>query len=525
MRAMTETSARSSARNGCVLLATLGERETIRFVLEEIAESIKILEASEYQLDVLIVDDSSDNDFVVHAERSLSSLGLTGKVAAGPNMGLGAAILSGFEIALSDKEINFVVNLDADGQHDARQMPDLVRAHFATSSSITIGSRWTKGGTAPGLSLHRKILSKASSFMLHRVGVPSQIKDPTSGFRVYSRSALEVTMRDVIDFKGYAFFGGIIACAASHCLKISEVPIRFRPRWAGESKMKLARIVEAAAQMWAIGSRSTMISRRHRLNSKYEMALIAQVKLSEQEHEVMVCAEAKTADSLIGFLGNDLQGDILEVGAGSGSFSRSISGVASRLVSVEPNDKFHKELNQKLLGVENAESFLGTLSDYVARTKEHNVERKFDRVMYTHVLEHITDDVSELRLAKDQLHPDGKAIVVVPSMPRLYGSVDSLAGHVRRFTMRELKTVAEISGFEIESIQYFNPIAIAPYWMLYRLFGVKSVGSGQLGTYDRVIVPFAYKIMKILNGRIPGINLIAVLRVPSERVIPGVPKN
>ena len=141
------------------------------------------------------------------------------------------------------------------------------------------------------------------------------------------------------------------------------------------------------------------------------------------------------------------------------------------------------------------------------------------------MLEHITDDVSELRLAKDQLHPDGKAIVVVPSMPRLYGSVDSLAGHVRRFTMRELKTVAEISGFEIESIQYFNPIAIAPYWMLYRLFGVKSVGSGQLGTYDRVIVPFAYKIMWILNGRIPGINLIAVLRVPSERVIPGVPKN
>ena len=160
---MTETIARSSARNGCLLLATLGERETIRFVLEEIAESVKILEASEYQLNVLIVDDSVDDDFVAYAQSSLSALGLTGKVAAGPNMGLGAAILSGFEIALRDREINFVVNLDADGQHDARQMPDLVRAHFATRGSITIGSRWTKGGTAPGLSSHRKILSKASS--------------------------------------------------------------------------------------------------------------------------------------------------------------------------------------------------------------------------------------------------------------------------------------------------------------------------------------------------------------------------
>jgi protein-L-isoaspartate O-methyltransferase len=514
---MSGLSVTSPARQGCILLATLGERETIRFVLEEIAESVKILEASEYQLEVLIVDDSSDNDFVVHAQRSLSALRLNGRVVAGPNMGLGAAILSGFDIALRDNEINFVVNLDADGQHDARQMPDLVRAHFATTSSITIGSRWTKGGTAPGLSFHRKILSKVSSFMLHRVGVPKEIKDPTTSFRVYSRSALETTMRDVIDFKGYAFFGGIIACAASYHLKISEVPIRFRPRWAGESKMKLARIAETAVQLWAIGSRSTMIGRRLRLNAKYEMELIAQGKLREQEHEVMVCAEAKTAGSLIGFLGNNLQGDILEVGAGSGSFSKSISGVATHLVSVEPSEKFYKELRQKIVDVKNAESFLGTLSDYVVHKKEHNAERKFNRVMYTHVLEHISDDVSELRLAKNQLYPDGKIIVVVPSMPRLYGSVDSLSGHIRRFTMTELKTVAEVSGLEIESIQYFNPIAIAPYWLLYRIVGIKSVGSGQLGTYDRVFVPFAYKIMWILNGRIPGINLIAILRVPREQ--------
>ena len=47
-------------RNGTILLATLGERETIRFVLEEIAESVKVLEASQYQLEVLVVDDSSD---------------------------------------------------------------------------------------------------------------------------------------------------------------------------------------------------------------------------------------------------------------------------------------------------------------------------------------------------------------------------------------------------------------------------------------------------------------------------------
>jgi hypothetical protein len=53
-------------RNGTILLATLGERQTIRFILEEIAESVKILGASEYKLEVLVVDDSSDAEFRGH---------------------------------------------------------------------------------------------------------------------------------------------------------------------------------------------------------------------------------------------------------------------------------------------------------------------------------------------------------------------------------------------------------------------------------------------------------------------------
>ena len=106
----------------------------------------------------------------------------------------------------------------------------------------------------------------------------------------------------------------------------------------------------------------------------------------------------------------------------------------------------------------------------------------------------------------------GKAIVIVPSMPRLYGSVDSLSGHHRRFTFNELRQVAELSGFEVELIRYFNPIAIAPYWFLYRVIGMKSVGSRQLGIYDRILVPVANQTMRLFNGRIPGVNLIAVLR-------------
>lgn len=251
-------------RQGVVLLATLGERQTIRYVLEEVAESIRVLEASKYKFEVLIVDDSRDSEFNDHVNSVFHDLSISGKVVDGQQKGLGGAIVHGFELVLADPSKGFVVNLDADGQHDARQMPDLVRAHFATQSSITIGSRWTKGGSAPGLSIKRKVLSRVSAMMLHRVGVPSSVKDPTTSFRVYSRSAIEASFNSVTDFNGYAFFGGMIAVSSSEGAKISEVPIQFRPRWAGESKMKLARIVETAAQLLSIRTRVKKIKTQTR---------------------------------------------------------------------------------------------------------------------------------------------------------------------------------------------------------------------------------------------------------------------
>jgi dolichol-phosphate mannosyltransferase len=252
---MTDGIHTSHSRTGIVLLATLGERQTIRYVLEEVAESVRLLEQSGYSFQVLIVDDSLDTEYKSHVEQSFNELRISGRVIDGPREGLGAAIVYGFEQALLDSNVGFIVNLDADGQHDARQMPDLVRAHFATQSQITIGSRWTKGGSAPGLSFKRKVLSRVSATMLHRVGVPSSVKDPTTSFRVYSRSAIEASFKTVTDFNGYAFFGGMIAVSSSEGAKISEVPIQFRPRWAGESKMKLARIVETAAQLLSIRTR------------------------------------------------------------------------------------------------------------------------------------------------------------------------------------------------------------------------------------------------------------------------------
>ncbi len=503
-----------SGKKGVILLATLGERQTIRYVLEEVAESIRTLAASRHELEVLIVDDSRDAEFNEHVAEVFDVLGIRGKVIDGPHRGLGAAILHGFEVALRDQDVSYLVNLDADGQHDARQMPDIVRSHFVTQSLITIGSRWTTGGSAPGLTWKRMVLSRISAFMLHRVGVPSAIKDPTTSFRVYDRQALELSCREVIDFSGYAFFGAVIAVSASQGFKISEVPIHFRPRWAGESKMQMSRIAETAAQLWSISSRAEMLRRRRSIALKFGGSGHTDASGVIKDHDVMVCAEAKTAKHLVSHLRRYLTGDVLDVGAGSGSFSAYIAESAQGLTCIEPVAPYFAELKQKVSALSNVNVFHGTLQDFSQQQNTVAGAQKFDAVFYAHVVEHIHGDVDELVCARGQLKQDGRAIVVVPSLPRLYGSVDSLSGHFRRFTRRELIAVANAAGFEVESIRYFNPLAILPYWLLYRVAGVKSVGSGQLGFYDRAIVPLAYKIIGLFGGKIPGINLIAILKIP-----------
>lgn len=502
--------------HGTVLLATLGEHEVIAQVLSEVRDALNSNELNSTSCQVLIIDDSRDTQFRQLVESLFVEMGISGAIVAGNNQGLGGAIRFGFGIALLDEKMDFLINLDSDGQHNALQIPKLFAMHQMQNLDITIGSRWTKDGSAVGMPKYRKVLSRLAAFVLHRAGVESRIKDPTTSFKIYSRDAVKLVRREAIDLDGFAFFGGAIAIGCSDGLLIAETPIDFRPRNFGKSKLSAGRVIESALQLWRISSKSRMLRSKRKLESLYGNERLFGGSGVIMEHEVMVCAESKTAENLISYLGSEVSGTILEVGAGAGSFSVNLSKIAESLVCIEPVDSYFIELERKVGGQSNTELFHGTLKSYLDKRKQGGQEKKFDRLFYAHVLEHIEDDVSELQIAKDQLEQNGKIIVVVPSLPRLYGSVDCLSGHYRRYTKKELMMVAREAGLEVESIKFFNPLAIFPYWIMYRLLKVGSVGSGQLGVYDRLIVPVAYKMIDVVRGKIIGINLIAVLSSSSK---------
>ena len=134
----------------------------------------------------------------------------------------------------------------------------------------------------------------------------------------------------------------------------------------------------------------------------------------------------------------------------------------------------------------------------------------FDTALYVNVLEHIKDDVAELVAARGRLAPGGKVVVFVPAMPSLYGTMDEVSGHFRRYRRAELTAVMERAGFTVESLRNFDPVGILPYWLSYRVLRRTTLGGATVGLYDRVIIPVSRAVSRLTGNRGPGKNLVAV---------------
>lgn len=495
-------------RSGLILLATMSEMDSIEAVLQEVAESCYHLGHFGWKLSVLIVDDGQNLIFQDHCKKLAALYGLDLSVVEGPKSGLGAAILFGFNLALRNTEVQFIINLDADGQHDARQIGDLLRANITTGSDITIGSRWVKGGRSYGLSFARVMLSRISAHFLHLAGVPRNIKDSTTSFRVYNRVAISKLQRDLVGFNGFSFFGASIAIAAAQGLKVAEIPIHFRPRLSGVSNLHFKQILRAVSDLPSIRSTRHMVKARElgflgashgqdgadNYNARRELELLSDTPTSTR-------LILKQFDHLLGM-------NILEIGAGLGQISSMLVKNGRLITSLEPDPKLCTQLeaSTQSLGVR---SFPSTLEQALS-SNQISRDEKFDSIVIVNVLEHIENDIQELQIAKDVLSPDGKIIIFVPAMPSLYGSMDAISGHFRRYRRTELEAVVRAAGLETKSMHYFDPIGVLPYWLSYRVLNRQTLGTSSVALYDKVIIPMSIFLSRLIRSRGLGKNLIMI---------------
>jgi dolichol-phosphate mannosyltransferase len=190
---------------------------------------------------VLIVDDSSPDGTGEIADRLAAEHEDVEVLHRSRKEGLGPAYLDGFRRALAGGA-EMVVQMDADFSHDPADLPRLLAA--ARDADLVIGSRYVDGGGVTEWGpLRRGISRGGSAYARLMLAVP--VRDLTGGFKCVRRQVLEAIDLDEIDSRGYAFQIEITYATLRAGFRVVEVPIVFRDRRVGNSKMSRAIVAEA----------------------------------------------------------------------------------------------------------------------------------------------------------------------------------------------------------------------------------------------------------------------------------------
>jgi dolichol-phosphate mannosyltransferase len=199
---------------------------------------------------LLVVDDSSPDGTAAKARVVGEELGQVEVLERNSKSGLGRAYRAGFAWGL-EHGYDHVVEIDCDFSHDPRVLPALLVE--ARSHDVVIGSRYVDGGHIPCWTWSRRLLSRGGNRYASIV-LGLGVADSTSGYRVYSRSALEKMHYETVTANGYGFQIEMTYRARRGGATIIEVPISFTDRQRGESKMSKAIVIEALALVtkWAL---------------------------------------------------------------------------------------------------------------------------------------------------------------------------------------------------------------------------------------------------------------------------------
>ena len=195
-------------------------------------------------------------------------------------------------------------------------------------------------------------------------------------------------------------------------------------------------------------------------------------------------------------------GDVLEVGAGIGANTLTLSGLTfDRWTCLEPDAALAARII--LPPGDRHRPAAGTIDDLPR-------EARFDAILYIDVLEHIEDDRREMALAADRLKPGGALIVLAPAHPFLFTPFDSAIGHVRRYTRASLRSVAPKS-IRIEKLGYLDAaglLASAGNRLVLR----KSMPKAwQILAWDRLGVPLSRLLDPLFAGRL-GKSVLGIWR-------------
>ena len=214
-----------------IVIPTYNEAETIASLIKELFDNLKQLVE---KLDILIIDDSSP-DGTADIVRELSGEYEKITIIQRPKkMGLGAAYKDGFKYVLEKMDSELILQMDADHSHQPREIPIMLEK--IKNYDFLVASRHVEGSDIIGWGMGRKATHSVAG-AIARICAKIDIKDSTSGFRMFKKNTLEKIKFDKIRSDGFAFQIEVLYQLKQLGMKGLEVPTVFVNRTEGNSKM------------------------------------------------------------------------------------------------------------------------------------------------------------------------------------------------------------------------------------------------------------------------------------------------
>jgi glycosyltransferase involved in cell wall biosynthesis len=397
------------------------------------------------------------------------------------NMGKGAAIRS----ALAHVDTHLVVIHDADLEYHPRDLLQMLELFLYEDADAVFGSRFMPGGYKRALFFRHALGNKFLTLLCDLV-CDLNLTDMETCYKMVRADLLKSIPLQSSTFDVEPELAIKLAKRGS---RIFEVPISYSGRTYAEGKK--INWKDGVRALWAIFRYAT--SDKIYAADGYGGEILLRLNRAPRFTRWM-------ADVIRPYVGNR----ILEIGAGIGNLTLHL---IPREVywATDINSEYLDTLER----LRTNRPYLRIAHVDATDVSSFPTEPSFDTVIFLNVLEHLANDLSALRNVHNVLEIGGVAVVLVPNGPGLFGTLDEVLGHCRRYTEEQLVAVGKSAGFKIERVLKFNRPGVLAWWLNGRILRRKTFGVAQIRLLN-LLTP----VFRVIDPwlPLPPLSLIAILR-------------
>jgi SAM-dependent methyltransferase len=395
------------------------------------------------------------------------------------NSGKGAAIRTGLQHASGE----FGIIQDADLEYNPEEYPKVLGPLVANHADVVYGSRFLISG-------ERRVLyywhSLANRFITTACNMAADL-NLTDIETCYKAFRLSLARTIPIRSNRFGIEPEITIKFAKRQATIYEVPIGYRGRTYEEGKKIGAK--DALNALWVILSCAFTRDLYIDPGGVILHALAGTARFNKW-----------MADTIRPWMGSR----VLELGAGIGNMTQHLSRSRQLYVATDVDEEHLARLRVRFQNRPNlrfARCDLCDPADFAA------LRGAFDTVVCLNVVEHVKDDLQGLCNIRSALEPGGRAIILVPQDQSIYGTLDKVLGHYRRYSASDLRARMEQAGFRVERILEFNRVTRPGWYVNGRILRRRTFGAAQLRLFD-LLVPLWKRIDHSLPW--PAVSVIAI---------------